>query len=59
MTLTETLECICVVDCGEGDGCGSAAEHTFDDECRACTHAGEFHSHDDDPCPVHPENVVG
>jgi hypothetical protein len=53
----QEIDCDCVEDCGEGDGCDG--EHTFEDDCTACSQVGTLHSHDDDPCPAHPERVVG
>lgn len=56
--IAEVIDCTCVNNCGEGDEC-EPGEHTFEAGCTACSHLGEFHSHDDDPCPIHVEAVVG
>lgn len=54
-------ECTCVENCGEGDACGTvgASGHKHDENCTACSYAGRQHSHVDEPCPLHPESVVG
>ena len=54
-------DCTCLQNCGEGDACADQqpglgfVHHTLEAGCTACSRIGEWHAHDTDPCPLHPE----